>query len=120
MSTWSFYSLETGLFTGRVSSASKLGKVPDGCGAMVGRYDRLSQRVDLDTGEVVEHRDEALNAARQREARARAARRRIARLEAQQARPLRELAIDPNNAAAKQRLAEIDAQIAELRTDIAT
>ena len=39
----------------------------------------------------------------------------IAELERRQLRPLRELLIDPNNADARSRLAEIDEQIATLR-----
>lgn len=92
--------------------------VPDSCGFKVGRFDKFSQRVDIATGDVIEHRDEALNAARQREMRERDARRRIAALEQAQARPMRELAIDPNNDAAKQRLAAIDSEIAERRKDL--
>jgi len=46
------------------------------------------------------------------------ARRAIARLEASQARPIRELLRDPNNAAARQKVVEIDDKIAALRADL--
>lgn len=44
------------------------------------------------------------------------ARERIDGLESAQARPLRELALDPSNAVARKRLMELDAKIAELRS----
>jgi hypothetical protein len=56
--------------------------------------------------------------AEQRAAQAERARHRIEALERSQARPMRELQLDPNNATAKQRLAEIEAEIAGLRGEL--
>jgi hypothetical protein len=53
------------------------------------------------------------------EARSQAALARIVELERAQLRPMRELAIDANNAEAKRRLAEIEREIVKLRTELA-
>lgn len=58
MKTWSFYHSDTGIFSGRFFSGSERllalhllnGQTP-----IEGRYDRLSQRVDLTTGQVVDY-----------------------------------------------------------------
>lgn len=123
MSAWSFYDSETGLFTGRVKTlpgdALLKENTPPGCGALPGVFDRLAQRVDLKTGEVVAYqRPQAEIDAEQSAKRAREARAQIEQLERAQARPMRELAIDPDNAEAKRRLAEIDDEIKELRADV--
>jgi hypothetical protein len=99
--------------------------------AIEGRYDHLSQRVDLDTGDIIDYRplapddDHEWNGDRKRwilkpdvaerrrgQAQARA---RIEALEIGQRRPMRELALDSDNVEAKRRLQAIDAEISELR-----
>jgi hypothetical protein len=112
----SFYDPETGIFTGRQfrgSLRNLSANTPPGMKALRGRYDHRTQRVDVETGEVVAY--DAPPDPGQKRNRARA---RIRALEAKQERPLRELSIDPNNADARQRLAEIDAEISELRGDL--
>jgi hypothetical protein len=109
--------------------------VPRGFGFKEGRFDRLSQRVDLDSGQVVdvqqpqpdddhEWRESVVNgrprwvkkqSVVERERRAAIAQREIDRLERSQARPVRELAADPTNVAAKERIADIEAQVVMLR-----
>lgn len=62
MGEWSFYDVQTGLFTGRAIScqASTLGiNGRDGEAAMPGRHDPLCRRVDLETGEVVAYQPPA-------------------------------------------------------------
>lgn len=47
---WSYYLLATGLFTGDVyrgSQAGALANLPAGCGVAPGKFDYLSQRIDL-------------------------------------------------------------------------
>lgn len=111
---WSFYSLADGTFTGRrfTTSSPELlaANTPEGCAAIAGRHDRQTARVDLETGEVVAY-EPPPDARRERD-RAEA---RIARLESRQARPIRELFLNPNNAEAKRRLQEIEDEIAALR-----
>lgn len=56
MSTYSFYRLDDGLFTGVVASIperSLAAHLRDGIGAKRGRYDCRRQRVDVRTGEIV-------------------------------------------------------------------
>lgn len=58
MNTYSLYDLDTGLFTGVtiMSSPDVLRlNVPDGCGCLLGAYDQLSQRVVIETGEVIDY-----------------------------------------------------------------
>jgi hypothetical protein len=56
----SYYRLRDGIFTGRsVATSGDLAEFaaahcPPGCGWIVGRYDRERQRVDIDTGTIVE------------------------------------------------------------------
>lgn len=130
MSTWSFYNLETGLFhsgtftTGARAPARAMRDVnantPEGFAAIEGRYDRLTQRVDVDTGQVIAYeRPPSEIADEQQTADEQRARRGIEALEVAQLRPLRELAIDPDNATAKQRLVDIDAEIVALRPPLA-
>jgi hypothetical protein len=111
---WSFARSDTGEFTGRRFSGpdgSEVAKTPAGCIAIEGRHDRLSQRVDVATGSVVPYeRPEAELEAEQRAQRRQQARQRIDELERAQHRPLRELAIDPDNAEAKRRLDEPSAR----------
>lgn len=81
-----------------------------------GHLDKHSQRVDVATGQVITYERPTTEVeAEQRAALQQRASRRIDELERSQARPLRELAIDPANAEAKQKLAKIDEEIAALR-----
>lgn len=62
MSTWHFYEKTTGLLSGREYSG--YGDLldlntPEGMAAIEGRYDHLSKRVDLATGEVVDYQPPA-------------------------------------------------------------
>lgn len=75
--------------------------------------------VDVATGQVVAYqRPPGELEAEQRTARDRRARQRIEQLERLQLRPARELALDPSNAEAKRRLADIEAEIAGLRAEL--
>jgi len=120
--TWGIYSTTTGLFTGRhfLCFESEIARnIPEGCEALQGRYDRFSQRVDVETGIVVAYeRPKAEVDAEARSARDLHARRRIEQLERAQHRPLREAQLDPANADAHARLAQIESEIAELRADL--
>lgn len=134
MSQWSFASVETGRFSGRTFSGSaKLLRLntPAGHIAIEGHYDSRTQRVDVVALEaargdhsppsdfvVAYQRPQIETDAEQQASRDRQARQRIDELERAQRRPVRELLIDPTNVAAKQRLAEIDAEIAVLRSDL--
>ncbi len=138
------YNTETGLFVGVEVWASEpinlAANTPPGCALIKGQHDHLSKRVDLATGEVVDWQppkpadtdletyawDATSDPKRPRwratpTALARKQRRQGAiaqqmdALEAKQARPLRELALDPTNAAARTRLADIETQLAQLR-----
>jgi hypothetical protein len=96
-----------------------------------GHIDPLSQRLDLASGKVVDYQPPApdenhlWNATAKRwqkspervelERASRLARAEIEKLEASQLRPLRELAVDPNNEKARERLNELETRIAELR-----
>lgn len=133
---FSFYRLDTGEIIGRRFSGSDLeANTPQGCGAIAGSFDRLSQRVDLDTGQVVDYQppqpdaDHEWNAERRRwvkrpavllrERRREAALAEIARVEIAQARAVREilLAVLPDGPE-KTRLQQIEDQIAARRSDL--
>jgi hypothetical protein len=132
---YSFYDETTGDFSGRVFSGSArlvALNTPTGYVAISGRFDRLSQRVDTKTGEVVDYQppkpddDHEWNTERRRwvkkpdvlvaERRGAAARKRIAELEASQLRALREHAL--GDATAVDRLRAIDDEIKTLRADL--
>jgi hypothetical protein len=113
---WSFYNPETGeIFKRTFSGSTKLLELntPAGMVAIEGAFDHRTQRIDVDTKKAVDYQP-GIDAARA-ETSEQQAQARVAILEAAQSRPLRELAIDPSNATAKQRLAEIDGEIASLR-----
>lgn len=118
--TYSFYRLDSGEIVGRRFGgphADLAANTPAGCAAIEGALDRLSQRVDVATGEVVGYQRPASEIeAEQRSRRHHLARKRIADLERAQQRALREFAIDPANAEARRRIAEIDEEIGELRS----
>jgi hypothetical protein len=132
---WTIFDLSSGLFVGRTfhgTRASLALNIPSGCGAVEGRHDYLSRRVDIESGEVVEYQPPqpspdhewnattkrwALSAAvQERNARRGAARAQIAALESAQVRPQRELLLDPTNADARKRLEAIEIQIITLRS----
>jgi hypothetical protein len=137
--TYSFYDEITGLFSGRRFSGSErliVKSTPAGMRAIEGRFDRLSQRVDIATGAVIdfqppapdndhEWRENVVNgrprwvkkaSVRAAEQRDKAARSRIAELEASQQRAIREHLL--GDAAAAQRLRDIDDEIKSLRSDL--
>ncbi len=121
MRTWSFYSEADGRFLSRrLTSTDRNAReinTPPGYRAIEGHFDHLSQRVDLESGQVVDDADlaQANRVRMDREREHSSSLQRIEQLERQQLRPLRELAVDPKNAEAESRLRSIDEQIAELR-----
>lgn len=117
---WSFYDTATGVFSTRTFTGNRgslRNNTPKGCAALEGRYDRLSQRVNVETGEVVAYDSPERDAVAQ-ESRQRAAKARIEELERAQLRPLRELVLNGDEKA-RDRLAEIDGEIAAARADLA-
>lgn len=134
---WHFYDLETGRLLGKTLSgpdASVLASnTPAGAGAVEGHYDPLSQRVELATGAVIDYqppqpsedhewvdrRWRLKKDAAAREIRRRAARKAIDAVEWKQARAVREALISVlPDGPAKQRLQQIDDEIATLRSDL--
>lgn len=131
MKRWTFYDPSTGRLLGSGGTfkdeAMMRANLPEGMAAIEGRHDHECQCVDLETMTVVdfvpeqpseEHEwdGESKRWALSRAALdSRATRDAIQKLEMSQHRPLRELSIDPNNAKARQRLADLDARIAALR-----
>jgi hypothetical protein len=139
MKRMSFYSEETGLFHDKTMTVSdqgvvSAGNIPQGHKPMEGVFDRLAQRVDLATGKVVAYmppcpkpeEDHVWNsaikrwqltaAAMARATRSSSARSLIRDLEGKTLRALREVAL--GQPGAKERLAALDAKIAELRGDL--
>jgi len=139
---YSLYDKTTGRFTGRTFGID-VGQdrernehisrhTPDGYAVIEGKFDSLSQRVDLSTKQVIDYQPEQPSAehawsvetrrwtlspeAQQRKQARAAALVQIRDLEASQLRPLRELALDPTNAEARTRLRAIEAQIPKLRS----
>lgn len=131
----SVYSTETGLFTGVIIAVHDDlldANTPSGHAALIGRYDNLSQRVDIASGEVIDYQppapsaDHEWNADTKRWQLAAAAQSKIdnhnaamtgiARLEAAQHRAVRELAL--GRPAAAERLMAIDAEIVSLRSQL--
>lgn len=59
MSTWSFYRLDTGLFTGQTVTLADdtrlAASTPEGCGAAPGAFDPLAQAWDPNTGAAVDY-----------------------------------------------------------------
>lgn len=139
MKTRSVYDPGTGIFTGEVLTCSEDQLKPNARGAMIGgRFDRLSQRVNIETGDVVDYKPPAPddryewreNVANgrprwvkrvdvaEREGRDLAARQKIAELETQQIRSMRELMLDPNDPSPRERLRSIEKQIVDCRADL--
>jgi hypothetical protein len=110
--TWHFYRIADGRFTGEAydgPEAYLIQNIPPGCEAATGVTDWRRQRVEY--GELVECEPEP----EPRSVRNAELATQIRALEAQQARPLRALALDPTDATARAKLAEIEAAIDELR-----
>jgi hypothetical protein len=115
----SFYNAETGEIHKRTFSGPErllALNTPAGYVAIEGAFDHRTQRIDVDTGKPVDYQPgiDAVRAERRKQQ----AEGRVARLEAAQLRPLRELAIDPTNTTAKQRLVDIEAEIESVRGDL--
>lgn len=58
MNTYSIYSNVDGTFTGSTIACptqSLIDNIPDGCGCVVGEFDRHSKKVDVTSGLVVKH-----------------------------------------------------------------
>jgi hypothetical protein len=138
MRRWSFYDLTTGEFAQRRYSApddTDLERnTPAGHGAIEGRYDPLTQLVDIGNPAEIEiagqwrrvvvdwANTKLIDGIGQREA-VRHAQSRIAELEGRQARAMREDRLRPNERdrdgkLARERLQEIDDEIAALRATI--
>ena len=134
--TFSLYEAATGLFTGKRLHCDDDGllavRLPAGTLAMEGAFDHRRQRRDLATGAVVAYRPPAPSAdhewdddgkrwqvrpARATEGRSAVIYARIQALEATQGRAVREATL--GDAAAMKRLKEIDAEINELRKELA-
>jgi hypothetical protein len=143
MKTWSVFDPKDGQFTGHIISgpASALTEnLPPTMQAIEGRFDRLSQRVDIESGAVVEYQppqpdvDHEWNAQTkrwekrpdvvQREIRRTVALAKIAELELNQQRPMREDRLRPTERDQKdgklprERLQEIEDEIAALRAQL--
>jgi hypothetical protein len=144
---FSVYDSTTGALVGQdvIGTAANVAlNTPEGCAAIEGQHDHLSKRVDLATGEVVDWvppkpDDTELEtyewdtttapkrprwvakptALARKQAKQARVQERMDRLEAKQARPLRELLLDPNNAQARDKLAALEAQLVELRVEFA-
>lgn len=124
MRRWHFFNLSTGEFADRVFQATNdrdlKRATPEGCGAIEGRFDPLTQRVDVDNRVVVQWSnakriDELAAAAAAVNARAA-----IAKLESSQMRAIREDRLRPSERGPggktpRERLQEIDDEIAILR-----
>ena len=134
--TFSLYEAATGLFTGKRLHCDDDGllavRLPAGTLALEGSFDPRHQRMDLTTGAVVAYRPPAPTAdhewddvgkrwqvrpARTTEGRSAVIYARIQALEATQGRAVREATL--GDAAAMKRLKEIDAEINELRKELA-
>ncbi len=107
---------------------------PPGCTAIEGHHDHLSRKVDLESRTVVDYQPPQPDAEHEwheeskrwrkrpdvlaREAKEQSARNRIEALEESSRRPMRELALDPDNATARAKLVAIEAQIVAARADL--
>jgi hypothetical protein len=134
--TYSLYEAATGLFTGKRLHCDDEGllavRLPAGTLALQGAFDPRSQRMDLATGEIVPYRPPApsgdhewdniakrwqVKPAVRGESRSTVIYARIQALEATQGRAVREATL--GDATAMKRLKEIDAEITDLRKELA-
>jgi hypothetical protein len=116
-SPWSIYDAETGLFIGRTVGADNIVTVelntPAGCKAMPGLFDPETQRVDLETGTVVEWVAPATPPTPAEQV-AMAAQR-LASIDRQSQRALRELAINPDDSTARARIVALEQEAEPFR-----
>lgn len=120
MPTWSFADARTGEFTGRrftgmeahLPANTRKGEI-----AVSGEHDPLRSRYDLATRLIV---PSAAARAKELDAdlRRASAQRALTALEERSLRALRELAINPDDAAARERLIELEKQAAPLRAKV--
>jgi len=114
--TYTLYRKDTGEIVGHYTGSKRHlpANVPEGCAAVVGRYEPSGHRIDPASGNALtlEHRHSDSGR------RARELKLRIEDLERRQARPLRELMLDPNDQDARRRVEDIDADIRRLRAQI--
>lgn len=138
MKTWCFFNPATGLFIDRIYCSSNLqsleANTPEGLYAVEGRYDYLSQRVDVESGEVIDYQppqpsdDHEWNVNTKRwqlkqevEARNRqraSALMQLQQLDAKETRAISDLLTHPNDETAQTRLAAVRAQKDELRKQL--
>jgi hypothetical protein len=119
VTAYSFYDPKTGALTGATFYSSNPAHLalntPAGLAVVEGEWSAERYAVDLATGAVVPRRDAPPP---DPEKRRRDLLVQIAHLEARQMRPLRELAIDPHDRGARERVTAIDEQIAALRAQL--
>lgn len=132
---WSFYSVETGLFSGkRFAGSLRLieSNTPRGFAAIQGMFDRTAQRLDVDAmakaepGDyssaadfVVDYRRPAEEVlAEQRARRDEEARRALKEIDLAMVRPLVQLLKDPQHTVARAALDELEAAAAAVRVDV--
>lgn len=114
---WSFYRSDTGVFIGQLFSGPRLdpANIPAGCAAYGGAVDHRRQRLDISTGELVDHVPEAEN---QWVVQSRLIATQMAEIEALerlQIRSMSELFDDPGNQEARENYNRRKSRIAELR-----
>lgn len=117
MPTWSFADEKTGEFTGQQFSGPDEhlpANLPPGTVAVEGTHDPLTTRYNLQS-ETVEEFASPQAQRLERERNRERLDNRLAELESRTLRALRELAINPNDGQARQRLIELDQQAAGLR-----
>ncbi len=142
---WSLYSMSNGLFTGvQIGVAAGMDEqqekefiesnTPHNCGAMFGRHDNLSRRVDLTTRTVIDYQPAQPSAlhewnttAKRWQLSAKAVadlsardevRTRIDSLWEVERHLMRRLILDPTHKDSRARLAAVDAEITRLRSDL--
>lgn len=117
MSRWHFFDAATGQYRGSNYQGPEefmAANTPAGTRAVqIGERDPSRTRVDITTGDLLDHEPPV-----DREALASVVRAEMALIEKQQARPLRELSINPSDAAARERLRELDARMRVLREQL--
>lgn len=138
MKVFSFADDETGEFSRKRAGGTRLlpGSIPAGHIAVEGNHDRHCRRFDLPTGEVVDYQPPAPDAdhewtgnrwelkpeVRRRNTLDKRARQRLLELDMGKIRPLSELLLEDSTpevkAAARTRIADIEAQMVELRKDL--
>lgn len=134
MKTYSFHDPATGLIAPETVTCSERqadANTRPGLTRIEGKLDHLSQRVDIETGDVVDYQPPAPSALHEWDAAAkrwilpaaviaeqaeqRALLAMIQRIEARQPRAIRELLLTPSDRDARQRIADLDSGIAALR-----